>query len=456
VHTVDVTESEKSVHRLLLLQHLGEVMQGTLHLDRLLHLILTCVTSGYAFGFNRAILFLVNKENNVLNGKLAVGPSSPEEASQIWQEISRKYNSFKQILEELDYNHNINTPLNTMTKLMVYSLSDEKEVVALCARGKKPIVVKDAANDLRVSGEFGKALGAKEFVCVPLIAKEEPKGVIVADNIYTGEPITEDRVSLLTMFANQAALAIENAETYKRLEEKINQLTEMQQKLISSEKLAAIGSMASYIAHEIRNPLVTIGGFAKSLSRFNFEDPKIKADIEIIYDEVRRLEKILNDLMDISKPPRSEKINARICETVDNTCALMENYLNEKNINLYKKFEPDIPEISVDSGQIKQVVLNILRNAVESMPDGGDLTIEIKTVGESIKINITDTGKGMTEEVLKNIFNPFFTTKSSGTGIGMAISHKIIDDHGGNINVESEYGKGTTMSISLSINKEEP
>jgi len=339
-----------------------------------------------------------------------------------------------------------------MTKLMALSLSDEKEVVASCARGKNPIVVKDAANDLRVTDEFRKAFEAKEFVCVPLIAKEEPKGVIVADNIYTGEPITEDRVSLLTMFANQAALAIENAETYKRLEAKINQLTETQQKLISSEKLAAIGSMASYIAHEIRNPLVTIGGFAKSLSCFHFEDPKIKADINIIYDEVRHLEKILNNLMDISKPPRPEKINARICETVDNTCTLMENYLNEKNITIHKKFELDIPQILADPGQIKQVVLNILRNAVESMPGGGDLTIEIKPAGESIKINITDTGKGMTEDALKNIFNPFFTTRSSGTGIGMAISLKIIEDHGGNINVESEYGKGTTMSISLPIN----
>lgn len=452
VHTVDATESEKSVHRLLLLQQLGEVMQGTLHLDRLLHLILTCVTSGYAFGFNRAMLFLVNKEENILNGKLAVGPSSPEEANQIWQEISSKYSSFKHILEELDYDHNIDTPFNTMTKLKAYSLSDEKEVVASCARGKNPIVVKDAANDLRVTAEFRKALGAKEFVCVPLIAKGEPKGTIVADNIYTGEPITEDRVSLLTMFANQAALAIENAETYKRLKEKINQLTEAQQKLISSEKLAAIGLMASYIAHEIRNPLVTIGGFAKSLSCFNFEDPKIKADIDIIYDEVRRLEKILNNLMDLSKPPVPEKTNVRISEIVDGTCTLMENYLNEKNISLYKKFEPDIPQISADPGQIKQVVLNILKNAVESMPGGGDLIIEIKTAGESTKINITDTGKGMMEDALKDIFKPFCTTKSSGTGIGMAISFKIIEDHGGNIDVKSECGKGTTMSISLPIN----
>jgi signal transduction histidine kinase len=131
---------------------------------------------------------------------------------------------------------------------------------------------------------------------------------------------------------------LKNAETYKRLEDKINQLTETQQRLIISEKLAAIGSMSSYIAHEIRNPLVTIGGFAKSLSCFNFEDSRVKANIEIIYDEVRRLEKI---------------------------------------------------------------------------------------------------------------FDPFFTTKASGTGIGMAISLKIIEDHGGNIKVKSECGKGTTITISL-------
>ena len=130
----------------------------------------------------------------------------------------------------------------------------------------------------------------------------------------------------------------------------------------------------------------------------------------------------------------------------------MENYLNEKNINLYKKFEPDIPQILADPDQIKQVVLNILMNAVESMPDGGDLIIEIKTAGESIKINITDTGKGMMEKALKDIFNPFCTTKSSGTGIGMVISLKIIEDHGGSIKVKSECGKGTTISISLPIN----
>ncbi len=450
--TIDATESEKVVHRLLLLQKLGEAMQGTLHLDKLLHLILTCVTSGYAFGFNRAMLFLINKEHDVLNGKLAVGPSSPEEANQIWQDISSKYTSLKDILDELDHSYNIDTPFNTMAKLTVFSLSDGREVVASCVREKKPIIVKDAANDPRVTEEFRNTLGANQFVCVPLITKDEPKGVIVADNIYTGEPITEDLVNTLTMFASQAALAIENAETYKRLADKMNQLTETQHKLIRSEKLAIIGSMASYVAHEIRNPLVNIGGFAKSLSRFKFTDQKIKANIDIILDEVKRLEIILNNITDFSKPPIPEKINVQICEIMENTCTLMENYLQERHVNLYKEYEPDIPQVLVDPTQMKQVFLNILMNAVESMPNGGDLTVKITTVNKSIKIDIIDTGKGMTKESLKNIFEPFFTTKPHGTGVGMAVSLKIIEDHGGNINAESEWGKGTTMSLTLPTN----
>jgi hypothetical protein len=339
-----------------------------------------------------------------------------------------------------------------MTKLMVLSLSDGREVAASCVKEKKPIIVKDAANDPRVTDEFRNTLGANQFVCVPLITKNETKGVIVADNIYAGEPITEDLVDTLTMFASQAALAIENAETYKRLKDKMNQLTETQQKLIRSEKLAIIGSMASYVAHEIRNPLVNIGGFAKSLSRFKFTDQKIKTDIDIIIDEVKRLEKILNNITDFNKPPIPEKINVQIREIMENTCALMENYLQERHVNLYKEYEPDISQVLVDPTQMKQVFLNILMNAVESMPNGGDLTVKITTVNKSIKIDIIDTGKGMTEESLKNIFEPFFTTKLHGTGVGMAVSLKIIEDHGGNINVESEWGKGTTMSLSLPIN----
>jgi len=449
--TVDVTENEKMVHRLLLLQQFGEITQGTLHLDKLLHLILTCITADYSFGFNRATLFLINKELNVLNGKLAIGPASSEEATRILKEMSDSHNSLTDIVDKLDYSHNIDTPLNTMTKLLVYSLADAKEVVTLCTKEMKPIIVKDAVKDPRVSNEFRKALGVNEFVCVPLIAKNEPIGVIVADNVYTAEPISDERVNTLTMFVNQASLAIENAETYKSLEDKIDQLTETQQRLIRSEKLAAIGSMSSYVAHEIRNPLVTIGGFAKTLSRFTFTDAKIKVNIDIIIEEVKHLEKILNNITDFAKPSKPEKIDVQICEIMENTCLLMENYFQEKHITLQKKYETGVPEAPVDPTQIKQVFLNILMNAVESMPDGGKLDVNIKSIDGSVKIYIVDAGKGMKQGVLQNIYDPFFTTKPSGTGVGLSVSLKIIEDHGGTIDAISEQGKGTTMLLTLPI-----
>jgi len=417
----------------------------------LLHLILTCITADYSFGFNRATLFLINKELNVLNGKLAIGPASSEEATRILKEMSDSHNSLTDIVDKLDYSHNIDTPLNTMTKLLVYSLADAKEVVTLCTKEMKPIIVKDAVKDPRVSNEFRKALGVNEFVCVPLIAKNEPIGVIVADNVYTAEPISDERVNTLTMFVNQASLAIENAETYKSLEDKIDQLTETQQRLIRSEKLAAIGSMSSYVAHEIRNPLVTIGGFAKTLSRFTFTDTKIKVNIDIIIEEVKHLEKILNNITDFAKPSKPEKIDVQLCEIMENTCLLMENYFQEKHITLQKKYETGVPEAPVDPTQIKQVFLNILMNAVESMPDGGKLDVKIKSIDGSVKIYIVDAGKGMKQDVLQNIYDPFFTTKPSGTGVGLSVSLKIIEDHGGTIDAISEQGKGTTMLLTLPI-----
>ena len=449
--TVDVTESEKMVHRLLLLQQFGEITQGTLHLDKLHHLILTCITADYSFGFNRAILFLINKDLNVLNGKLAIGPSSSEEATRICEETASSHSLFE-IVQKLDYSHNIDTSLNTMAKLMVYSLADTREVVTLCTKEKKPIIVRDAAKDMRVTDEFRKALGVNEFVCVPLIAKSEPIGVIVADNVFTAEPISDERVNTLTMFVNQASLAIENAVTYKNLEDKIDQLTETQQRLIRSEKLAAIGSMSSYVAHEIRNPLVTIGGFAKTLSRFTFTDSKIKVNIDIIIEEVKRLEKILNNITDFGKPSKPEKIDSQICEIMENTCMLMENYFQEKHITLQKRYETGIPEAPVDPTQIKQVFLNILMNAVEAMPDGGKLDVNIEFVNESIKIYIIDAGKGIQQGVLQNIYDPFFTTKKEGTGLGLPITHQIISLHGGTL-IHERSVEFTEFNIELPLVK---
>ncbi len=449
--SIDITAQEEKIHQLSLLRKLAELTQGTLQIDKLLHLILTCVTAGSALGFNRARLFLVDKERDIIYGKMAVGPSSMEEATKIWSEIARKYEKLEDLIKASEDNYRDDTPLHMITRLMAYTLSDEKETLVKCIKTKKPILEKNAFSSPSIDRNFVTMIDANEFVCVPLVVKDEAIGVICADNYYSLKPITEDRVQLLSTFANHAALAIENADAYKKLGEKVRQLKDTQERLIRSERLAVIGNMAAYVAHEIRNPLVTIGGFARSILRASQQGDQAKQNAEIIVEEVNRLEKILANIMDFSKPVESVKVTSQINELLENTCSLMDPYFKNSRIELTRKFNSMIPGIVIDPTQIKQVFLNLIKNAVESMPGGGSLVIETSLEDEHIKINITDTGEGMTAEIMQNIFVPFFTTKVDGTGVGLAVSQKIIDDHGGYMKVKSSLQDGTTFSIYLPI-----
>lgn len=449
--TNDITVKEEKIHQYDLLRKLVELMQGTLQIDRLLHLILTCVTAGTGLGFNRARLFLIDSDRDTVYGKMAVGPSDITEADKIWNEIINKYEKLEDLIKASEDNYRYDSPLHMITRLMAYSLNDKNEVVVSCIRKKKVIVERNAFNNPNINKNFVNMIGANEFVCVPLIIRDKALGVICADNIYSKKPITDEMVMLLSTFANHAALAIENAEAYKTLEKKIVQLKEAQERLVRSEKLAVVGNMASYIAHEIRNPLVTIGGFARSIVREVKDNKSIENSAKIIIDEVNRLEKILAIVMDFSKVAKPVKAKSQVNDIIDNTISLMEAYFKNLKIDLVKKYETMMPDIVIDQDQIRQVFLNMFKNAAESMPNGGKLIIETTSEKEYIKINITDTGEGMDANTVENIFTPFYTKKKEGTGIGLAVSQKIIDEHEGFIKVKSELNQGTTFSIFLPI-----
>ncbi|MDQ1273492.1 MAG: hypothetical protein QG591_2122, partial [Planctomycetota bacterium] len=389
----------------------------------------------------------------IVYGKMAVGPSSFEEASKIWSEIASKYERLEDLIKVSEDNYRNDTPLHMITRLMAYSLMDEKEIIVSCIKTKKFILEKNAFHNPTIDKKFVGMIDANEFVCVPLVVKEEAIGVICADNVYSGKPITENQVELLNTFANRAALAIANAEAYKKLEEKNQQLKETQDRLVRSERLAVIGNMAAYIAHEIRNPLVTIGGFARAILRDYADHKGVKQNLEIVVDEVNRLEKILANIMDFSKPVEVVKVTTQINDLIESTCALMEPYFKSGGIQLIKQLNATMPKVIVDPTQMKQVFLNLIKNAIESMPNGGKLIIGTVMEDEHIRIDITDTGEGMTADVMQNIFVPFFTTKVDGTGVGLAVSQKIIDDHDGFIKIKSVLKEGTTISVYLPIKR---
>jgi signal transduction histidine kinase len=179
----------------------------------------------------------------------------------------------------------------------------------------------------------------------------------------------------------------------------------------------------------------------------------VKQNLEIVVDEVNRLEKILANIMDFSKPVEVVKVTTQINDLIESTCALMEPYFKSGGIQLIKQLNATMPKVIVDPTQMKQVFLNLIKNAIESMPNGGKLIIGTVMEDEHIRIDITDTGEGMTADVMQNIFVPFFTTKVDGTGVGLAVSQKIIDDHDGFIKIKSVLKEGTTISVYLPIKR---
>lgn len=240
-----------------------------------------------------------------------------------------------------------------------------------------------------------------------------------------------------------------------KVKESMQKLMEMQEKLIRSERFAAIGEAAAYLSHEIKNPLMLMGGFAGQVEKSLSDDNVNREKLKIIQDETRRLELMLAEVRDFTRPTRPQKELRDINSVIEDTLALMENKMRDKGIEYKKALDNRLPAVLFDPQQIKQVLINLVNNAVEAMAQGGKLVISSRREDGHIKVSVADSGPGIPPEVLKQVFNPFFTTKKKGTGLGLAVSRKIMEDHEGEIFVQSEKGKGTRITIALPIKPEE-
>ena len=453
----DVTDTVEKAYEFSMLRQTGEMMQTIFDLDRLLYAILTYVTAGHALGFNRAFLFLVNEEKDMLEGKMGVGPSSREDAYRIWHEMAHQNLKLEDHLSEYDRikDKKEEIPLYRVSQGLRFPLSNARTVPALSIFEKVPFKITDAFDNPLVDPQLLNALNTPEFICVPLIFKDRAIGAIIADNLYSGRPIDDLSVELLTIFANQACLAIENAEIYREIEEKIEELEgahekleEAHDRLLRSERLAEIGEISTRIAHEIRNPLSTIGGFARSIVK----DPtseRTERNAAIIADEVKRLERVISETLDFVRPTEPEKEAEDINSIIEELYPILEHRLKDNSIDFSVQYQPDVPRILADAGQIKQVILNTVQNSLEAMAQGGRIGIKASQDNPYVKIEITDTGPGIPDGDIGDIFSPFFTAKTYGTGLGLAVCQKIIDDQGGKIDIHSTEGSGMTLTIRL-------
>ncbi|MFH1595963.1 MAG: ATP-binding protein [Pseudomonadota bacterium] len=235
----------------------------------------------------------------------------------------------------------------------------------------------------------------------------------------------------------------------RQVELKTRELLESQERLVHSERFAAVGEAAAYVSHEIKNPLMVIGGMASQVERRLAEDPAAQEKLQIIQREVKRLETFLGELRDFLRPAPPSKRKIDLNRVIQDVQGLMMEAAREKGITMEDRLDPRLPKIEADPNQLEQVLVNLVKNALEATEENGRIVLSSGCRDEQVWFSVHDTGKGMAAEVLDKIFHPFFTTKDKGTGLGLAVIHKIITDHHGTITVDSAAGEGSTFTVRL-------
>jgi len=231
----------------------------------------------------------------------------------------------------------------------------------------------------------------------------------------------------------------------------VTEYKELEERVLQSERLAAVGNTVTHIAHEIKNPLLIIGGFARQLLRTPNLDEKSGRKLTMIAEEVSHLEEMVAEMRDFVRRPPAQKHSGQILDTLREALELFHDTFEEHQVTVRQIEETPLPPLAFDPRQVRQVFVNLLKNALEAMPQGGEITIKSRVWDTSAEISFADTGEGMSPEVADNIFQPYFTTKEKGTGLGLAICQSIIQEHGGSISVDSTPGRGTAFIMRLPL-----
>ncbi|MBU1880430.1 PAS domain-containing protein, partial [bacterium] len=453
----------KRITELSIFKEIGELLQASNDLSDIYHIALIGVTAGRALGFHRAFLLRYDRDENVLIGEKAIGPSDADEAGKIWSDVYQKDLTLAEIFEDhrkspVDINVKVNQIIEGWRIPMTWEEGFFHDVLYKGQPQKVDLRQQPITADLRLISE---EIGSTKFAAAQISSRGRVEGMIIADNAITGEEITDEDVNRLSIITNQVGTAIENSQLLKSLEEKVKALRKAYQALqenrdllLRAERLSVVGEVAASVAHEIRNPLTSIGGFTRAILR-DLETPKkLKTNqrfLKIILEEVKRLERIVNETLGFVRPVTPRFVYADLNKIIDQTFSMMSGEIDEKRIVITKDFQKGLASVWMDADQIRQVLMNLFRNAIHAMQNGGMLSIITTGDDDYVKAHISDTGHGIPEEHKTKLFKAFFTTKSTGSGLGLTISNQIIKNHAGTIEVESSEGEGTTFIITLPV-----
>jgi two-component system, NtrC family, sensor histidine kinase HydH len=312
-------------------------------------------------------------------------------------------------------------------------IGEVKKFVAFCPA---PLSVDDPGN------RWAVALAAPE---------EEVQGLI--GRLLVREWAIVGLFELVVFFGFVTAMhfALRWSKTLEReVQKTAGELLGAQEKLIRSERFAAVGEAAARLSHEIKNPLMLMGGFASQVRRHL---PRGGADFEklgIVESEARRLETLLNEVRDFTRPTPPLIEDRDLNDTVAASLAIMAGVMESRGIHVVTRLDRSLPDVPHDAARIKPVLLNLLKNAIEAMERGGTVSVATEATGDRARVTVTDTGSGVPEAVRDRVFEPFCTTKESGTGLGLAVCQRIVEDHHGNISYASTT-EGTVFTMELPL-----
>jgi signal transduction histidine kinase len=321
----------------------------------------------------------------------------------------------------------------------------------------KPLVVQDVSKEKRFSDKFDRISGftTRSILCVPLMLRNAPVGAIEVINKKSGARFNQYDLELLYTIAQHVAIAMENANLYKRLEESRDMTTQelrvTQQKLIRSERLAAMGNLVQGVAHEIRNPVTTIGGFAQRIKKELEGEEKVGKYVDIIIAETNRLENLVKRIHEFAEVQVSiitlEKPGAVLMEALNRAAKAAKG----QGIEVVSDIPSELPKMPIDANQLLTALDNLLENALESMPGGGTLALKAGVTVNRLLIAVEDTGCGIPKEKLAAVYDPFVTSKTKGAGLGLTLVHQVVRNHRGEINISSELNRGTIVTIRLPL-----
>ncbi|MGB4599620.1 MAG: histidine kinase dimerization/phospho-acceptor domain-containing protein [Trichlorobacter sp.] len=445
------------------MHELGSVLQSSVDLEEVLSVALTAITSGKGFGMNRAFLLLADKERHFLRGHLAIGPRSAEEAGQTWHEVATSDLDLQSLSHAFRQNKLSaeRDKFQDILARLVISMDDIHHIIVSSLEEKKPLLVQNAFHNPDVDPELARLLGVDTFLILPLIARNRRVGAILTDNFITRQPITDEDLRSIETFTFPVAFAIERASLYERLQVEVaklqeanRKLQEQQELLVKMEKMALVGRITSSIAHSIRNPLMVIGGFARSILKATPQNDPKRDFIDSIVAEAHQMEEVLDEILTYSDALYPIRDFWDVNQLVETTLREIQDKVITQNYTCRYHPADGLPAAYIDYKQTSYCIRNILLGTIDGL-ENGLLEISTRLEGERVEILIDDRSRRLSEDELEALLTPFAETHEMGSGLNLALCRNMLEKQNIPLLVVAPPDAGVRYSIKLPTRKEE-